>query len=274
MNYTDHQKLIVPIRYWLTGLANYDRRYNLVLRALEFFADIHKDEVRKNGARGFYHQLSILSYIRNFHSLLPDPVAVYITILGHDAVEDYPHCEEAVRENFPDHFQYIRRMSKISNGLKMDNEAYYANLASCPVCVIAKAGDRTNNLSTMSDKGAFSIDKQERYVTETMEYVLPMLKTARRRFPEIEPLCEVFKSTMLIQCQITSNLIEKVKTIRSSEFTFDEEDVELVTLTLLDKQRDDAPGINWQCNRQWCVNDVRERVRASLQSLKNKRDQK
>jgi hypothetical protein len=274
MNYTDHQKLIIPIRYWLIGMANFDTHYNLVLRALEFFADIHKDEIRKNGARGFYHQLSILSYVRNFHTLLPDPVAVYITILGHDAVEDYPQCEDAVRENFPDHFQYLRRMSKFSNGMKLNNDAYYNNLAQCPICVIAKAGDRINNLSTMSDRGAFSIEKQKRYVTETMEYVLPLLKTARRRFPEIEPLCEVFKSTLLIQCQITNNLIERVEQVKSSTFDYDETEVEILTMAVLGKERDDVPGINWQCNRQWKVDDVRALVRDGLKRIQEKRDQK
>lgn len=274
MNTTQHEKLLTALRYWMAGLASADSRYYVVLEALEFFADLHSAEIRKNGARGFYHQLSILSYVRNFHAMLPNPVDVYVVILGHDSVEDYEHLSEKIRAKFPNHFDALKRISKIREGRKLTNDEYYAGLESCPVCTIAKGADRIHNMSTMSDKGAFSIDKQERYVTETMEYVLPMLKTARRRFPEIEPLCEVFKSTMLIQCQITSNLIEKVKTIRSSEFTFDEDDVELVTLTLLGKQRDYAPGINWHCNRQWRVNDVRERVRTSLQSLKNKRDQK
>lgn len=211
MNYTEHQKLIVPIRYWLIGLAAADSSYNKVIHALDFFARIHEHETRKNGARGFYHQLSILAFLRNFHKLLPDPVAVYITILGHDAYEDYQEVHGiAIRDAFPDHFQYIRRISKIREGKKLTNDEYYGELASCLVCAIAKGGDRIHNLSTMADPGAFSIAKQVKYIEETRAYVLPMLKSVRVAFPEIEPICEALKSVLLIECSITENLHKRI----------------------------------------------------------------
>lgn len=211
MNYTDHQKLIVPIRYWLLGLASVNSAYHEVLRALDVFADVHKDETRKNGARGFYHQLSILAFLKNFHNILPDPIAVYISTLGHDAYEDYQESHGLmIRDSFPDHFEYIRRLSKIREGVKLTNDIYYDELGDCAVCAITKAGDRINNLSTMTDQGAFSIKKQREYVVETEEYVLPMLKRARQQFPQIEPVCETLKSVLLIECSIVKNLHKKI----------------------------------------------------------------
>ena len=41
-------------------------------------------------------------------------------------------------------------------------------------------------------------------------------------------------------------------------------DVERITMAILGKDADPAPGINWVCDRMWAVNDVRERVRAAL----------
>lgn len=43
--------------------------------------------------------------------------------------------------------------------------------------------------------------------------------------------------------------------------------VESVTLALLGKSEDPAPGVNWQCTRQWHVNDVREQVRLALDKV-------
>ena len=211
MNTTQHEKLLTALRYWLAGLASADSRYYVVLEALEFFADLHSAEIRKNGARGFYHQLSILSYVRNFHVMLPNPVDVYVVILGHDSVEDYEHLSEKIRAKFPNHFDALKRISKIREGRKLTNDEYYAGLESCPVCAIAKGADRIHNMSTMSDKGAFSISKQEKYAAETREFVIPMLKTARRSFPSIEPICEAFKAMLFMQCQQTDRLVETAK---------------------------------------------------------------
>jgi hypothetical protein len=40
--------------------------------------------------------------------------------------------------------------------------------------------------------------------------------------------------------------------------------VEAVTMAILGKPVDPAPGVNWQANRQWTVDDVRQSVRAAL----------
>lgn len=40
--------------------------------------------------------------------------------------------------------------------------------------------------------------------------------------------------------------------------------VESVTMSILGKTTDPAPGVNWQCNRQWSVDDVRRAVRDAL----------
>lgn len=40
--------------------------------------------------------------------------------------------------------------------------------------------------------------------------------------------------------------------------------VERATMALLGKSHDTAPGIDWQCDRAWTVNKVRNLMRAAL----------
>lgn len=42
--------------------------------------------------------------------------------------------------------------------------------------------------------------------------------------------------------------------------------VEQVAMSMLGKPVDPAPGVNWLCSRQWCVNDVRAAVRGALEA--------
>jgi hypothetical protein len=46
-----------------------------------------------------------------------------------------------------------------------------------------------------------------------------------------------------------------------------EELVETVAMSILGKSVDPVPGVNWQCDRRWNVNDVRQAVRMALDSV-------
>lgn len=48
-----------------------------------------------------------------------------------------------------------------------------------------------------------------------------------------------------------------------------DEMVERATMTLLGHTDDAAPTVNWQCDRQWKVNDVRRHMRAALDAALN-----
>lgn len=53
----------------------------------------------------------------------------------------------------------------------------------------------------------------------------------------------------------------------ASATTVTDEMVETVTMGILGKEKDPAPGVNWRCSRFWAVNDVRDVVRKSLLKL-------
>jgi hypothetical protein len=52
--------------------------------------------------------------------------------------------------------------------------------------------------------GAFDLAKQQEYIQETEEYILPALKEARRRFPHQEPAYENIKHMLQSQIELLS----------------------------------------------------------------------
>jgi len=44
--------------------------------------------------------------------------------------------------------------------------------------------------------------------------------------------------------------------------------VERVAMSVLGQPVDPSPGVNWQCGRRWCVNDVRAAVRGALEAAR------
>lgn len=210
MNTTSFEKLMTTTRHWLKGLASYDNRYYDVLHALEFFAQIHKHELRKDGKTpGFYHQLNMLAFARTQHRNLADPASVYIAILGHDAVEDYPERFEEISNNLG--ASDLRNICMLDKNRSPNFDSYMDAVALDEVCSAVKGIDRIHNYSTMA--GVFSSLKQESYAEDGRAYFLPMLKTARRRFPRQEPLYELLKSVLMMQIHATDHLVSALKQI-------------------------------------------------------------
>lgn len=56
---------------------------------------------------------------------------------------------------------------------------------------------------------------------------------------------------------------------RPASFEITAEMGERATMTLLEKDKDPAPGVNWICDRSWHVNDVRTLMRAALTAALN-----
>ena len=69
-----------------------------------------------------------------------------------------------------------------------------------PLASIAKGVDRMHNFQSMS--GVFDLDKQQRYMEETEQYIIPMLKEARKNFPEQEPVYQNIKHVLRTQIEL------------------------------------------------------------------------
>lgn len=186
----DFKKVRSAFRHYIIGKAEHDPRYNDVLRMMTL-AEKYHDGDRKDGDPEVSHQYVICAYLMTIEKSLKDPVACYVAALGHDLVEDYPESEEEVKSEFPEYHGYIVCLSKERNGEKIPYEIYFDNMAKCPVASIVKLCDRFHNISTMVQP--FSREKQIGYLKDLDDWFLPMLKTAKRKFPEQTKAYENFK---------------------------------------------------------------------------------
>ena len=102
----------------------------------------------------------------------------------------------------------IMTISKEYKGKKLSTEEYYANLAKTPHGSIAKGGDRIHNQGSMAH--VFTTTKQMSYVDETENFVLPMLKIARRKFFDQEAAYENIKFVLKSQNTFVRAYIPKL----------------------------------------------------------------
>lgn len=82
------------------------------------------------------------------------------------------------------------------------NQAYYAAISHDRIAAVVKLIDRCNNVSTMAQ--AFSNEKMNEYIIETEKFVLPLIKTVKKSWPEYADL------TFLVKYQMVS-VIETIK---------------------------------------------------------------
>ena len=190
------EKNRIAIRYWLQG-----RGYLNTLKAMDFGANYHVGS-RKDGTPEFYHQISIVSYLRTLPSLdrLEDTLT---TAFLHDIREDYNVSHDTISSKFgKDVADAVSKLSKESG----DNlHKYFAPMSECPIASIVKGADRIHNFQTMTE--VFTKEKQEEYILECKLYIMPMLKEARRKFVSQEPAYENIKLVLTNQMELIEQII-------------------------------------------------------------------
>lgn len=198
MNSTEYKKLKVAFRYWLLGMAEHNAGYYRAVQALDL-AEKYHEGLRKNGRHEFSHQITICQYLRTLHRYFILPEQVFIVALLHDTYEDYPESETEIRALFEDEFSMIRRISKVRDGKPIPYKQYFGEMSECMVCSLVKGVDRLANISTMLT--VFSPGKQQEYLEEIDRWFFPMIKDARRLFPQQEPAYENIKSALSMMQQ-------------------------------------------------------------------------
>lgn len=206
-----YQRLFISMRYWLLGAAEYDVSYFHSLNALEYAKSIHIGMRKNKTTPEFQHQVEIGLFIRTMNRHMIFPADTLAVCFLHDTLEDYAIEHNISIESLELRFnhriaQATWNMSKIHNGIKLSNENYYDNIASCPISSIAKGVDRINNISTMHP--VFNLKKQRDYIQETIDFVLPMLKKARHLHPEQEAIYENIKFVLNNFIKMTNDRLD------------------------------------------------------------------
>lgn len=175
-----YTKLSIALQNYLHGA-----RYHEALRAFDFGKSIHTG-IRKDGVTPeFQHQIEIALYITTLKDI-QDEEGCIIAALLHDVLEDYPLvASQTIRNMFGEERALsVVRLSKCIEGIPQytDIECYFDDIAIDVRSSIVKGADRFHNLSTMHS--AFTFEKQNRYLQETQQLFLPMLKVAAEKFPQ------------------------------------------------------------------------------------------
>lgn len=195
----------ISLNSWLKGKCFWKE-----LKIMDY-AEQHHSGLRKDGKTPeFYHQIWIASTIRTFN--LPDEMLARCIGLAflHDTPEDNDIGFEELEHKYgPETAADAKLLTKKHRGYVLPKETYFLGLVSTPQSSIVKGVDRWHNLSTML--GVFTIEKMQKYIDETEEYHLPMLKTARKRFPEYEATFELIKRAIKLQIATIKYIIEKDK---------------------------------------------------------------
>lgn len=186
----------ISLRYWLLG-----KGYLKALKAMEFAAAYHKG-TRKDGVTPeFDHQISIAHFVRSLLTTLLFPEETLCVIFLHDVCEDYHVSREEIERLFGTMVaDAVWRMTKTWRGQKKDEARLFEEMAECPIASVAKGADRIHNLQSMV--GVFTPEKQKTYMGEVRELFLPMLKRARRLFPEQDSAYENIKHMLNSQLEL------------------------------------------------------------------------
>ena len=197
-------KLRVSLRYWLLG-----KGFMNACEAMEYAEQFHTG-FRKDGVTPeFDHQISIAHYVRTLPDLMHQEETIS-TVFLHDVREDYNVSDHEIRQKFGNLVaDAVERMTKVFRGTKKNEHEVFAQIADCPIASIAKGGDRIHNFQTMV--GVFTPKKQISYIEEGKEFFMPMLKTARRRFPRQEAAYENIKHVLTTQMALISKMHEGIK---------------------------------------------------------------
>jgi len=136
------------------------------------------------------------------------PEDTIIAAFLHDAAEDAGVSTDEITARYgPRVAAAVDALSKTWRGHRRAHDRVVDAIEADPIASIVKGADRLHNLSTMVD--AFSDDKMREYLSETTDWVLPMLHRARRIHVEQEAAYENVKLGLNTQLRIYAALLQR-----------------------------------------------------------------
>ncbi len=147
----------------------------LTLKAITFATKIYKGEKRDNGDDYIKHPLEVCRRLINNRVIDDEMLAAAML---HDAIEDKRATKEEIEDFFNKGVAYL--VDLLSKKGCESLEEYYKRISTDIRSITIKSVDRVCNVSDMVE--IFSTERLKKYVKETEEYILPMMKRARREY--------------------------------------------------------------------------------------------
>lgn len=210
---TNIKKVRIALRNFLIG-----KGFHMASRAFNYAEKLHTG-TRKDGVTpSFHHQISIANYLMTLP--LDDKAMETVAALAflHDTPEDKAVSAVELAVKFGDEVATgSMALAKKFRGVELSKEVYFYGLSNMALPALVKGVDRLNNLSTMV--GVFTLEKQQKYIDETIEWHLPMLKKARREFPEYNAAFENVKYSLLSRLEMSQLYLDTIKNITNAEIS-------------------------------------------------------
>jgi len=165
----------------------------LTAKAVHFAVSAHSGQMRKDGSTEYYEHPIRLA--RMVHHALRDKVVsegekrvgiskyeldvIIASGLNHDTIEDGGKTKSQIEVEFNSDVAHVTDL--LSKTKDMTAEEHFRRVSSDIRSILVKGYDRLCNVDDMAE--VFSQKKLEEYIKETEQYVLPMLKMARRTYP-------------------------------------------------------------------------------------------
>lgn len=179
---------------------NYVRGYlagksmNLSLKTLKFIEEKHKGQIRRGtGEPYFYHPLKVASFLISLG--IEDDSIITVALL-HDVLED---CQVSILDftNLGLNNNIIKSVELLTKPEDFEKtpehyKKYYEGIATDPIAILVKLGDRCHNLLSMDSK--FTKEKAQKYVQEAKDYLIPITKNARWNYPQYSNAFYIFKN--------------------------------------------------------------------------------
>lgn len=172
------------------------------MRAFNVMKSLHRGVMRKGGLEYSTHP------VRVAHQLLANGVTddnVIAAALLHDVLEDCNVTESLLQEQFSISDKVLSIVASVTKKKGYNNTDYYGNINNSAEAMLVKISDRLHNLSTMH--GAFSKEKMLEYVKETYDFVIPMCKNLKYRYPEYANVSYIMKNQIETICEIYESLL-------------------------------------------------------------------
>lgn len=197
----------VAIRYWLLG-----RGYLRSVQAMDLAAHYHVGFRKDLVTPEFSHPVAVVNYLRTLEPSLRHPDATFAAGFLHDVPEDHGLSLHAIEAEFgPEIREAVWRLTKVFQGDVKVSTHYFDAIAQDPIASIVKGADRVHNQQTMP--GVFTAAKQREYIAESLSHIIPMIKVARRHFPDQEPAYENIKHLLRSQIALLENALPPIPAV-------------------------------------------------------------
>lgn len=170
--------------------------------ALDIALRMHRDQKRTEGLPYVIHPMTLALHGISLGMTDDNLMAV---MLLHDVCEDCPVCPDELPVN-----EIVRRGVDCITKKHLDGEAkletmqrYMKDIRGSREACIAKVFDRCHNVSSMA--GVFSEKRLQAYITETKDFIYPLMEHVKEDYPEYDTMMYA------LEYQITS-IIKSLET--------------------------------------------------------------